>query len=164
MKNLKNNFFLLLTFSFFGCVTQSVFEINSFPSKDGYDDYHAIKVNSNRIVQECLFLNAEDENKWRHQYTMYVLNDKGEVIPVMYSIHQEKSVCLAHLKKVEKILKKDQQVKLCVKDKLTADISDSTLYDFGALGKHFARYDLLTFESICNSSECYNYNLRSICN
>lgn len=163
MKNLKNNLFVLLTFTFLGCATQKNFRINSFPSTDGYDDFHAITVNSNRIIQKCLFLDAEDENKWRHQYIMYVLNDNDEVIPIMYSIHQEKSICLAHLKKIEKILKKDPQVRLCVKDKLTADVSDSTLYDFGTLGKHFARYDLLTFDSICNSSDCYNYNQRSLC-
>lgn len=163
MRNLKNNFLILLIFASLGCTTQKIFEIKSFPSSNGYDDFHAITVSSNRISQKCLFLNAEDENKWRHQYMMYVLNDKDEVLPVMYSIHQEKSVCLEHLKKIEKIIKKDSQVKLCVKDKLKTDASDSTLYDFGAFGKHSARYDLLTFDSICNSSDCYSYNQKSIC-
>lgn len=164
MKNLKNNLLLLLSFTSLGCATQKIFEISSFPSADGYDDFHSITVNSNRISQMCLFLDAEDENKWRHQYMMYVLDNNDEVIPVVYTIHQEKSICLAHLKKIEKIIKNDPQVKLCVKDKLTANVSDRTLYDFGSLGKHYARYDLLTFDSICNSIDCYNYNQRSVCN
>ena len=47
-----------------------------------------------------------------------MLNEDNEVIPVFYPINQEKSVCLSQLKKVEKILKGEPQVGLCVRDRL----------------------------------------------
>ena len=83
---------------------KTVFEINSFDTKTSADNLHVLTVTSTHVRQECIFLNAEAENKWRHQYIMYILNGSGEVIPVMSSIHQEKSVCMEQLSKIEKIL------------------------------------------------------------
>ena len=141
------------------CITRSVFEIDSFEKYEGEDDLHIITVDSDRIKQECVFLDAEAENKWRHQYMMYVLNSKLEVIPIIYSLHQEKSVCLAHLKKVEKVLTKNVQVEICAKDKFHIyPTSEERSQDFGKLGKHHVRYDYLTFDSICSSKECYRVN------
>lgn len=160
MKNLINKIFLILFILLItSCVTRAVFEIKSFEKSEGDDDFHVITVDSDRVKQECVFLNAEAENKWRHQYMMYVLNSKNEVIPIIYSLHQEKSVCLAHLKKVEKILKKNVQVEVCARDKFQIDVtSEERAQDFGRLGKHHVHYDYLTFDSICSSKECYRVN------
>ena len=145
-------FFLLIT----DCVSQKKFAIEKVLTNPTYDDLHIIKTQPDRIIQECLFLDAEAENKWRHQYSMYILNDKNEVIPVTYSIHLEKSVCLEHSKKVEKILKNTSEVTLCLRDKFTIDPNNSEKQDFGKLGQHQIKYEYLTFDSICNSKECYS--------
>lgn len=159
MPNLKNRFYTFI-FIFFlgGCKTNAAFEINSFDTKTGSNELHILSVNSNHVKQECIFLNAEAENKWRHQYMMYILNKDNEVIPVMYSIHQEKSVCLEHLKKVEKILRKQSNVKMCLRGSLTKDLTSSESQDFGAFGKRRITFESLTFDSICVSKECYSVN------
>lgn len=133
------------------------FEVNSFDSKHYPKELHILSVDSNRVKHECLFLNAEAENRWRNQYMMYVLGDNS-VIPVMYFINQEKSVCLEHLKKVEKILKNSSQVKMCLRGELKKDLTETEVQDFGYLGKHPVKFESLTFDSICSSKECYNAN------
>ncbi len=122
MKNLKSKsfltaFILLVT----NCVSQKKFEIKKILTNPTYDDLHIVKIQPDRIIQECLFLDAEAENKWRHQYSMFILNDNHEVIPITYSIHLEKSVCLEHAKKVDKILKNTSEVTHCLRDKFTKD-------------------------------------------
>lgn len=156
MENLKSKLFL---FAFFllitDCVSQNKFEIKKLPTNPDYEDLHIVKTQPDRIIQECLFLDAEAENKWRHQYSMYILNDKNEVIPVMYSIHLEKSVCLEHSKEVEKILNNTSDVTLCLRDKFKKDSDNLEKQDFGKLGSHQVKYKSLTFDSICNSKNCY---------
>lgn len=147
--------FIVLLFS---CKSKDVFEIKSYHTKNYHNELHTLTVSYTHIKQECLFLNAEAENKWRHQYMMYILNNNNEVIPVMYSIHQEKSVCLEHLKKVEKILKKSSTVKMCLRGALRSDSTSSEVQDFGSLGKYPVIFESLTFDSICASAECYAVN------
>ena len=147
--------FITLVFS---CTSKGVFEMNSFDTKNYSNELHTLTVSSYNIKHECLFLDAEAENKWRHQYMMYILNNNKEVIPVMYSIHQEKSVCLEHLKKVEKILKKSSTVKMCLRGSFRKDSTSGEVQDFGSLGKHPVIFESLTFDSICASKECYSVN------
>ena len=137
---------------FSSCQSVSVFEIKTFDKKE----LHVIEVDSNRIIQECYFMNAEKENNWRHQYILNILNDKNEIIQVFYPTNQDDQQCLHHLKKVEKILKKSPRMRLCVRDKLKIDDSKilPETHDFGPLGKHVSPYDALTFDTICNSSDC----------
>jgi hypothetical protein len=104
-------------------------------------------------------MNAEKENNWRHQYILYMLNEKKEVIPVYNPTNQGKKECLAHLTKVEKILKNGSSLKLCVRgrvEKLSNPLSVPEIYDFGTLGKHQLTHHALTFDTICNSKECFS--------
>jgi hypothetical protein len=156
MQNLKVNKVLFwgLALLLTCCKSTQVFEMQNV----GKNELSVIEVDSNRIIQECYFMNAEKENNWRHQYILNILNDKNEVIPVYYPVNQDDFYCLAHLKKVEKILKKSSRMKLCVRDKLEK-ITDYTvtpieIHDFGSLGKHESPYHALTFDTICNSSDC----------
>lgn len=159
MANSKNSIYsFFVIFFLFSCKTKNVFEINSFDTKTSASNLHILTVTSNHVKQECIFLNAEAENKWRHQYVMYILNNNDEVIPVMYYIHQEKSVCLEHLKKIETILNKHPNVKMCLRDTLTKDLTSNEMQDFGVLGKHRVAFEALTFDSICASKECYSVN------
>lgn len=159
MKNLKNKIYVFIfIFSLSGCKTKDVFEIKSFDSRTGSGELHILTVKSDHVKQECIFLNAEDENKWRHQYMMYILNSNNEVIPVMYSVHQEKSVCLEHLKKVEKILKKYPQVKMCLREKIEKDSTSNMIQNFEIYGSRPVKFEMLTFDSICSSGECYTDN------
>ena len=127
------------------------------PSKG--KDLNIIEVDTKRVVQECYFMNAKDENNWRHQYILSILNDKNEVIPVYNPTNQGPDECNAHLKKVAKILNKSERVKLCVRDELEpyTDTSKKEDYvDFGELGKHTSPYYSLTFDTICNNKECFS--------
>lgn len=157
MKNLKRNNYLFSIFLILLCSCQSTqkFKMTTLEKKE----LNIIDVDTNRIIQECYFMNAERENKWRHQYILNILNEKNEVIPVHYPTNQGKPECLAHLKKVEKILKKERRVRLCVRnrlEKMNMDDSPPEFYDFGALGKHESPYYSLTFDTICNSKECFS--------
>jgi len=138
-----------------GCQSTKSFEIKTFEK----EKLHIVEIDSNRITQECYFMNAEKENNWRHQYILNMLNEKNEVIPVYNPTNQGKAECLAHLKKVEKVLKNAPRVRLCVRDKLEK-IVDARVklenHDFGSLGKHDSPYHALTFDTICNSKECYS--------
>lgn len=158
MADLKNNFLALLLFFALGCQTQNSFKIQTFTDGDRTNDLHVVKIDSNRIRQECYFMNATEENKWRYQYLIYLLDDKNEVVSAMYPRNQEKNVCQEHLEKVEKIFVKSAQITLCLRDDLTRQSTPKEYHDFGKLGKHPDVYDALTFDSICNEKECYSIN------
>lgn len=158
----KNNYFIFFFLFILGCQSASVFNLKTV--SDGENnrayDQHIIYVKSNRVQQECLFYDAEAENKWRHQYLMYILNDKNEVLPIMYAINQEGGICKEQLKKIQKILKQDEYVKVCADSNLkkrSADESDNDRVDFGQLGKHKVSYEALFFDGICNSKGCFIY-------
>lgn len=157
MKNLKNSLFLIICMGL-GCAIKQPFEINSTHIEKSSEDLHVVNVSSNHVKQECLFLNAEDENRWRHQYIMYILNDQKEVIEVLHSINQDKSVCLSQVKGVSKILKKAPMVKLCLRGQLKRDLTNVEIHEFNNSKKYPVRYSLLTFDSICTSEECYSVN------
>lgn len=153
MKKLKNKIIIMSVLILLSaCQTTRDFEIKN----DAQEELNIIKVTKNRIIYECYFVNAELENKWRHQYFMYILNDKNVVLTVMYPTNQDKSSCQKHMKKVEKILREENQVTFCIRGNLKPADYDKDLYDFGALGKHKSVYDPLTFDTICNSKKCYS--------
>lgn len=157
MKNLKNSAFgLVLAILAIGCQnTAKKFQMNT----NEKEELNVIEVDSNRIVQECYFLNAEKENNWRHQYILYILNEKNEAIPLFNPTNQGKSECLAHLKKVERVLEKETRMKLCARgilEKMPDNKRQKEFHDFGPLGKHESPYWALTFDTICNSKECYS--------
>lgn len=165
MKNLKRDLFLsifLLLVS--ACQSSPAFKITTFsePNRSNLYDLQVIEVVSNRIQQKCLFLDAEAENKWRHQYFMYVLNDKNEVLEIMQSTNQDKDSCQAQLRKVEKILKLESKVRLCIRDEFKKNVQQSEdqseIIKFGILGSHKVVYEALTLDSICNSKECFSNN------
>ncbi len=151
----RNNLVLLFLASLFcGCQSTQKFKITT----DDKNELHVVEIDSNRINHECYFMNAEKENNWRHQYILNMLTEKNEVIPVFNPTNQGKPECLAHLKKVEKVLKNTSRVKLCVRDKLEkiTDGSNPEVHDFGLLGKHESHYHALTFDTICSAKECYS--------
>jgi hypothetical protein len=157
MRSLKENslLFLILLVLISGCQSTPSFKMTTLER----EELHIIETNSNRVIQECYFMNAEKENNWRHQYSLNMLNEKNEVISAFYPTNQGKKECLEHLKKVEKILKNQSRVRLCVRDRLKKmidDHSDPEVHDFKTLGKHESPYYALTFDTICNSKECYS--------
>jgi hypothetical protein len=156
MQNLRINNSILLVFIalFCGCQSTQSFKITTFEK----EELHIVEIDSNRIIQECYFMNAEKENNWRHQYILYLLNENNEVIPVYNPTNQDRTYCLAHLKKVEKVLKGAPRVRLCVRDKLEkiTDGSAPEVHDFGALGKQESPYHALTFDTICNDIDCFS--------
>jgi hypothetical protein len=157
MESLKSK--LLLGILFFGimtsCQTSKVFEMKS----DEKNELNVIKLKTDRIIHECYFLNAEKENIWRHQYFLNVLNEKNEVISIMYPTNQDVETCQEHLKKVEKIFKNASEVRICARDILEKIVETDLIqeiHDFGPLGKHTSPYYGLTFDTICNSKECFS--------
>lgn len=127
-----------------GCQSAKVLEVQSYKgSKSSNDDLHVIYVNSNRVQQKCLFFDAEAENKWRHQYYMYVLNEKDEAIEIMQSTNQDKETCNSQKKEIDRILGSDRFVRICVR---------------GELKKSPMTSEFLTFDTICNSKKCYGDN------
>jgi hypothetical protein len=161
MKNLKNSLFFMACALTFGCQTSKVFEIKTHLDKDGsgrLSDLQVVSINSDRIRHECYFMNAETENNWRHQYFMYILNDKNEVISAMYPTNQDDEDCLSHLKKVEKVFKKVSKVKMCLRGEYKKISELNELYDFGQLGQHKESYSPMNFDSICSEKECYSVN------
>lgn len=156
----KNRFvvlslYLLVT----GCQSAPIFNIETFHTKA--NDLHVIEVRTDRIRLKCLFLNADAENNCRHQYFMYVLNNKNEVLEIMESTHQDEDTCSSQKHRIEKILQSGSQVKICVRDELK-NVRDAkeqeTLVQFGTLGSHKVNYEALTFDSICNSKKCLSNN------
>jgi len=161
MQILKNNLFILLFFQIFsGCQTSRDFKIQSVPNEP--NDLHVIQVKSSRIYQKCLFLNAEDESNWRHQYYIYILSDKKEIYEIRQPHHQDRETCNSQLKKIEKILQTESQVRLCIRDKLKNNLEESknlnviTQLDKVDVGS--ATYESVTLDSICNSKKCFSNN------
>lgn len=155
----KNRYFILLQFilPMIACQTSTGYKITTHPG----NELHTVEIDSNRIIQECHFMNAEKENNWRHLYVLYFLTDTNEVLPVMYPINQDRHDCMSHLKNVEQILKKDTHVRICVRDKIEktkGSKATSDIHDFGKLGKYNSIYDGLTFDSICNLRNCVSIN------
>ena len=156
MRNLscKSILFSLALSHLASCQTTSTFNMKA----DDKKVLNVITIDSNRLTQECYFLNAAKENNWRHSYLIHMLNQHNEVITAMYPITLDKEACGEHLKKVEKILLTAGKVKLCVRDKLDKDSRKDTtinkIIDFGPLGKHSSPYDYLTFDTICSSKTC----------
>ena len=146
MHDLKINLVSLLALAFLmaSCQSQKVFEMQNYKGVNSKtEDLHVIHVNSSRVQQECLFFDAEAENKWRHQYFMYVLNDKAETIEIMQSTNQDKETCIAQIKAIGAILKQEPVVRICIRGETKSDPKSA---------------DAVTFDSICNSSKCYGDN------
>jgi hypothetical protein len=161
MQNLKNRVIFALTLLLVACQSAPVYEIKTIPSplKSKLDDQQVIVVKTNRIHQECLFYNAEAENNWRHQYFMYILNDKNEVLPIMHAINQEDSICKEQLGKIQKILNRNNYVRVCansILEKVKSAKSDDMI-DFGPLGKHAVTHEPLFFDGVCNPKKCFIY-------
>jgi hypothetical protein len=143
--------FLLLC----SCQTNRTLMITTIPNKELY----SVEIESKRVIQECYFMNAKEENNWRHQYSLNMLNEKNEVISAFFPTNQDKKQCLDHLTKVEKILKNESRVRLCLRGKIERrdrSLYVPQIYDFRSLGKHESPYHSLIFDTICNSRECYS--------
>ena len=161
MRSLRSNSILLLLLCFVSaCQSAKVFELKTFHTSA--DDLHVIHVNSNRLRQKCLFLDAEAENNWRHQYLMYILDDQNEVLEIMESINQDIDSCNSQVHQIEKLLQSEPQVKVCVRNTLAKNTKDSWSrhepIQFGSLGSHRVSYGTLTLDSVCSSNKCYGDN------
>lgn len=165
MLNLKSNSFLLffcLVIS--ACQSTDTFNLKTFPGvkQDKTHDLHVIQVNSDRVRQKCLFLNAEAENNWRHQYFVYILDDKNEVLEIMQPTHLDKDSCHSQFHEIEKLLQSESKVNVCVRDELKKDIQNpenqKERVQFGSLGSHPVGYAPLTLDSVCNSKKCFSNN------
>lgn len=163
MKNLKTKLlFLLIYFCLFGCQSVKTFNIKGIEESDQKKspiDLHAIYVNSNRVRQTCLFFDAEGDNKWRHQYYMYVLNDRNEVLEIMESTNQDKESCYNQMYKIEAMLRSESQIRICAHGELKkSNISGSEQIQFGSLGVHKIGYKFMNLDSVCNSKKCFGDN------
>lgn len=160
MQNLKNNLFLFFfSSSISACQSTKNFSLETFPDPKG--DLHIIQTSSDRVQQKCLFMNAEGDNSWRHQYFMYVLNNKHEVLEIMESTHTGGDSCRSKFLAIEKLLKVEPLVKICARDEMRkSQIPEAKkeLISFGLLGKHKVTQEGLTFDTICNSQKCIGDN------
>jgi len=159
MLNLKNRMaFILPCILSLGC--QSRYKIETYHIED--QEFHVIQIPVNRVKQQCLFLNAEDEGKWRHQYLMLVLNANNDTMEITDPLNMDIESCKKQILEIEKIMKVESIVNLCVRGPLkmntTHDGSWLDTVDFGFLGVHHVRYESLTFDTICNSKKCYGDN------
>lgn len=160
MPHLKSSLTAISLYLFIaGCQSTPIFNIETFHTKA--NDLHVIQVQSSRVQQKCLFFIAEAENNWRHQYFMYVLNDKNEVLEIMQPTNQDKDSCYSQVQKIDKILQSESQVKICVRDEFK-NLQDSheqkAPIQFGSLGSYKVNYEALTFDSICSSKRCLSNN------
>lgn len=161
MEYLKNRILLILFCIFAsGCLSTKAFDIRT-EHIEGLN-FQIIDVASNRVRQECIFLDAEAENNWRHQYLMFVLNDRNQVLEIAYDINMDKESCREQIAEVQKILKTDPYVKLCARDELKEKTSEKGSWEdkveFRSFGVHQVHFESLTFDSICNSKTCYGDN------
>lgn len=161
MRLLKIDLLILLLSVFIaGCQSTPVYNHKIFHTSA--DDLHIIFVKSDRVLQKCLYLNADAENSWRHQYFMYILSDKNEVIEVMQSTNQDKDTCEEQVKAIKKILQSESQVKLCIRGELKATpqdlITQNRTIRFDNLGDHTISYEPLTLDSACSSKDCVSNN------
>lgn len=161
MQSLKGS--AILAFSCllsWGCQTPVPFSINTHRAPT--DILHTIKVRPGRVLQKCIYLHAEAENRWRHQYFMYVLTDQNEVLEIMHATNQDRTTCNSQTQKINRVLQTKQLVKICVRDELkertlTTEIPDKII-NFSNLGSHKVAYNTLTFDSICNNRRCFSSN------
>lgn len=165
MPNSKSNLLLLSLYFFISaCQSTGAFNLKTFSGvdQDKAHDLHVIHVNSERVRQKCLFLNAEAENNWRHQYFMHILNDKNDVLEIMQPTHLDKDSCYSQVHKIEKLLQSESRVKVCARDELKKDTQNPKVQkdriQFGSLGHYQVAYDALTLDSICNSKKCFSNN------
>jgi hypothetical protein len=160
MRNLKSSLLLLLFISLFSsCQSTKPFRIETFSDQKG--DLHIIHANSDRVRQRCLFLNAEGGNIWRHQYFIYVLNDKEEVLEIMKSTNSDRDSCQSQVQAVAKILVAEPTVRICARDELrrNQDLdAPADFISFNSLGRHKVIHEGLTFDTICNSKKCVGDN------
>ncbi len=161
MQNLKNSFLVVLIFAFhISCQTTTNYKKQSMQI-EGLD-YHIVNVSPERISQKCLYLGGEDGNEWRHQYLMFVLTDKNEVLEVEYPFNMDKKYCKKKTAEINKILNNSENVKMCIRNELKGKQSENESWEdeasFGPLGKHKIKYKTLHFDSICNSKKCYGDN------
>lgn len=162
----KSNFLFQLSLCFFisACQSTKVFNLETLPveKKSNQNNLHVIYVNSDRVQQKCLFFNAEAENNWRHQYLIYVLDEKNEVLEIMQPTNQDKDSCYSQVRAIEKILQSQSVVKMCVRDELKKNIQNpgdqNGFIQFGPLGSHKITYEALTLDSICSSKKCFSNN------
>ncbi len=142
------------------CQTVGGFKIQSY-NNDGIE-LQVIQVSPNRIRQQCLFLNAEGDGRWRHQYLMFILSGKSEVLEIADPLNMDKESCQEQIVRIEKILKSESGLKLCARDGLKKKVANVGSWqdtaDFDSLGVHKVKYESLTFDSICNSKKCYGDN------
>ena len=158
MRNLRNSRLLLL-FLLSACQSTKPFRLETISNQRS--DLHIILANSDRVRQKCLFLNAEGDNNWRHQYFMYVLNDKSEVFEIMEATNLDGDSCHSRVRAIEKILKSEPRVRICARDKLRkSEVLDDPkeLVSFGSFGRHKVAHEGLTFDTICNSKKCVGDN------
>ena len=160
MVRLRNKVMLLyLTFFISACQSHHAFNIKTLHTD--VDDLHIIQVASERVKQECIFLDAEAENKWRHLYLMHVLNNQNEVLEIMQPTHLDKETCEVQFRRIEKILQDDSQIKLCIRDELKKKNfgqNQGEMIHFSSLGKYSVAYETLTLDTICNSGKCFSNN------
>lgn len=160
MRNLRNRFSLwgfVIVIS--ACQSLPIFQMESF--RDSNEELHIVRVNSHRVQQKCLFMNAEGDNSWRHQYLMYILNEKSEVMEIMAATHMDRESCYNRLNAIDKILKSELNVKVCARDEIKTKSSagnQKKLVSFGSLGQHPVTQDGLTFDTICSSKKCVGDN------
>lgn len=170
MTSLKNKILLSLIWLLFsGCqILKREVRISSEVVKilktDEKKELIVIEANTSRIIHECYFLNASDENKWRHHYFLYVLNEKNEVITIMNPNNQSIDNCMRQFKKIDKILKTSRIVRFCAKgifkyEPTSKDVIYTDL-DFGKLGKFKdTTYDSLVLDRVCNEKNCQGVDI-----
>ena len=160
MLSLKSSLMWLLMLSILGCQTSRGYRIQTLNFER--TEFQIVQLESSRIRQKCLFYNAEGDNNWRHQYFMYILNDKKEVLEVMHPFEQDRETCESQVKKIEKVLGLDGEVRLCLRDKLKKAVINNEhpqeTIEFGSLGRHPVSYEILTLDSVCNSNRCFSNN------
>jgi len=159
--HLKNKVIVALLYTFnLGCQSAGVYKIQTYRIKDL--DFQVIQVSSNRIQQKCLFLNAEEGNEWRHQYLMFILSNKNEVLEIAAPHNTDKESCREKIAAIEKMLQFKSEIRMCARDGLkqknAREGSWEEVADFGSLGAHKVKYESLTFDSICHSRKCYGDN------
>lgn len=142
------------------CQTVDKYKIQSHDI-DGIE-LQVVRVSSERIRQKCLFLNAEEGNEWRHQYLIFILGDKNDVLEIAAPHNTDQKSCLEQILQIEKILRFESEVKMCVrgglKNKTAREGSWEETVDFGPRGIHKINHESLTLDTICNSKNCYGDN------
>lgn len=160
MKLLKNSSVFLALYFSIGCQLIDSFNIKTIYTGGGH--LHIINVQPNHIRQECTFLNAEGENNWRHQYSMYILNDRDEVIELIAPTHLDKDSCRSRAQKIQNIIQSNSKLRICARDELKKKNPKSSgptaTIQFGPSGNHRVAYETLTFDSICSFKKCFSNN------